>query len=231
MTVDSPGWLTVLEAEVPAGDDWLGPHERAVLAGLRIAPRRASWRLGRWAARRALAVWLDGVGTTPMEVLAATDGAPEVWLDGARTDISISISHRSGCALAVVAGPGAVVGCDLELLEARSDAFLREWFSPFEQDYVEACAPADRPLAANLIWTAKEAAAKVRRGGLRLDVRGAHVELPPGAPPADGTWRLLHVAWSDGYGATGGWWRAEHGWVLTVAGEPEMTAPARLLSR
>ena len=45
---------------------------------------------------------------------------------------------------------------------------MRDWLAPEEQ----ALAAGDST-AANLVWTAKEAAAKVRREGLRLDVRSA----------------------------------------------------------
>jgi 4'-phosphopantetheinyl transferase len=241
----SPGWLSVAEAEVPAGDAWLGARERAVLDGLRIAPRRASWRLGRWAAKRALSAWLEvGEGAADsdaaIELLAAADRAPEAWVEGQRCELSISISHRSGRAVAVVAGAGTAIGCDLELIEPRSDAFVREWLSTPEQDAVARVAPGERPLATNLVWTAKEAAAKVRRAGLRLDVRGARVDLGSAELPADlgtadlpvdGDWRPLHVVWSDGHPVTGGWWRAADGWVVSVAGEPGVGQPVPLLRR
>src|SRR5581483_12458821 len=115
----SPGWVSRLETDVPAGDGWLGDRERAVLAGLEIAPRRASWRLGRWTAKLALGACLE-TEPTRIEVLAAADGAPEPWLDGVRVPLSISISHRAGRAIATVAGGSRAVGCDLELLEPRS---------------------------------------------------------------------------------------------------------------
>ena len=74
------GWLTSSAAEVPPGDAWLSPRERAVLAGLRLAKRRDDWRLGRWTAKAAVAVRLD-VGPQRVEVLAAADGAPDAWLN------------------------------------------------------------------------------------------------------------------------------------------------------
>ena len=106
------------------------------------------------------------------------DGAPEAWLDGRRCPVSISLSHRAGRALAAVARRAdAVMGCDLELIEPRSGAFVREWLAPAEQRLVGDRDGRERALLANLIWTAKEAAAKVRREGLRLDVRHAVVTL------------------------------------------------------
>src|SRR5215472_5275 len=100
-TMDAPGWLSQRQADVPAGDDWLGDSERLVLASLRDARRRADWRLGRWTAKRALGAWL-GMAPARFEVLRATDGAPEAWLDGQHSGVSVSLSHRAGRALAVV---------------------------------------------------------------------------------------------------------------------------------
>ena len=52
----------------------------------------------------------------------------------------------------------------------------------------------ERAWLANLIWSAKEAAAKARGEGLRLDVRHAEVVLGASAADAAG-WRPLHVDW------------------------------------
>ncbi len=208
------GWLTRSSADVPAGDAWLGRRERGVQAALRTPKRREDWRLGRWTAKAALAAWL-GAEPARIEVLAAADGAPEAWLDDAPAPVSISLSHRAGRALAAVASAPCVVGCDLELLEPRSPAFVREWLAPQE-----------RALDPNLAWTAKEAAAKVRREGLRLDVRSAVASLPDG--PAEDGWRPLLVDWTREGIATRGWWRLDDGFVMSLAAAPRPPAPCRL---
>jgi 4'-phosphopantetheinyl transferase len=217
-----PGWLTSSLADVPAGDAWLSPRERAVCAGLRIEKRRADWRLGRWTAKLAVAARL-GVDPERVEILAAADGAPEAWLDGERSSLSVSISHRDGQALVAVADAPAVVGCDLERLEPRSDAFVREWLTEAEQTRIEPLAAPARHRAANLLWTAKEAAAKVRREGLRLDVRKADVELGE----SGSGWHPLCVHWAEGV-RTVGWWRDAAGFVMTIAGTPAPARPRRL---
>ncbi|MGZ5388059.1 MAG: 4'-phosphopantetheinyl transferase family protein, partial [Solirubrobacterales bacterium] len=163
------GWLTRSLADVPEGDDWLGPRERAVLDGLRMEKRRSDWRLGRWAAKEALAAW-SGAALSEMEVLAADDGAPEAFVRGERADAALSLSHRRGRALAVVADGGVAIGCDLEVIEPRSGAFVRTWLAPAERESVLAAGEAGGARRANLLWAAKEAAAKARREGLRLDV-------------------------------------------------------------
>lgn len=218
----APGWLTSSTADVPPGDGWLSTRERAVLAGLRLAKRRGDWRLGRWTAKAAVAAWL-GVGGERVEVIAAADGAPDAWLDGALAPVSLSLSHRAGRALAAVTDMPAAIGCDLEIVEHRSGPFVREWLTAGEQAALEPLDGTARDVAANLMWAGKEAAAKVRREGLRLDVRRADVEL--GAPGPG--WRPLTVRWS-GADATEGWWCAVEGWVMTIAGSPAPARPWRL---
>ena len=217
----TPRWLTRWHADVPAGDGWLGATERRVLAGLRIAPRRDAWRLGRWTAKSAASAFL-ALPPERIEILAAADGAPEVWVSGERAAVSLSLSHRAGRALAVVAAAPAVVGCDLEVVEPRSDAFVREWLAASEQALVAGLAGDARDRAVNTLWTAKEAVAKVRREGLRLDVRHAVVDAQSPGPG----WRTLRVH-LDG-DSTAGWWREEPGWVMSVAGEPAPAQPCPL---
>jgi 4'-phosphopantetheinyl transferase len=214
----APGWLTRSLADVPAGDGWLSARERAALAELRSPGRRSDWRLGRWTAKAALCAW-SGVEPDEVEIMAAADGAPEA-LVGARAPAALSLSHRDGRALAIVADPRLTIGCDLEAVERRSGAFVRTWLAGAEIARVEAARPTGRARLANLFWAAKEAAAKARREGLRLDVRDAVIELE-GKSSDDGDWRPLTVRW-EREGITGyGWWRAEPGWVFAfVSGRP-----------
>jgi 4'-phosphopantetheinyl transferase len=195
-----------------------------VLDGLMIAKRRADWRLGRFTAKAAAAEWL-GVPDARVEILAAPDGAPDVWIGQERAPVSLSLTHRAGRAVAVVADAYCAVGCDLELVEPRRDAFVREWFSPWEQELVFS-AGERRDLLANLLWTAKEAAVKARREGLRLDPRHAAVQLGNGSWP----WRPLSVTWDNEPWAVEGWWRGDEGFVLAVVAERlGLHAPHELL--
>ena len=80
-----------------------------------------------------------------------------------------------------------------------------------------------RDLAANLVWTAKEAASKARREGLRLNVRQATVEAEDLARSA-GQWLPLRVVWQEGR-ADLGWWREDPEWVMAVVSAPGCEAP------
>lgn len=167
-----------------------------------------------------------GVSATRVEVRAAADGAPEAVLDGAPAPVFLSLSHRAGRGLAVV-GPGAL-GCDLEYVEPRSAAFLEDWLALAPEERAAVLAEAgeeDRARRANLLWTAKEAAAKLRREGLRADVRDARAR-PAGSLVPDGGWRSLAVDW--GTEAIAGWWRGEAEWVMAVVAAPATPAPRGL---
>jgi 4'-phosphopantetheinyl transferase len=223
----SPGWLTRSLADLPRSDDWLGPGERRVLDRLTVDKRRSDWRLGRFCAKAAVADWL-GVDASRLEIAAAADGAPEARLDGEPAPVAVTLSHRGGRALAVVADTGVRLGCDLELVEPRNEAFVNDWLAPAEREILAGQNGARRALVANLLWSAKEAAAKARREGLRLDLRDALADLD-GLDSDGRQWRTMSVSWADGDGARG-WWRAEPGWVMTVAGEPA-PGPPRALAR
>ena len=216
------GWLTRELGEVPPDDEWLSERECATLSALRAPKRRAEWRLGRWAAKAAVAAW-RGVEIELVEVAAAADGSPTILLNGAAPQLALSLSHRKGRALAAVGDGPIAVGCDLEAIEPRSPAFMREWLSPTERELLGGLNEGRREIAANLFWTAKEAASKARRGGLRLNLRRARAE-PSALEQPPGSWAPLRVAWEGG-SFEEGWWRWEPGWVMSVLSDPASGEP------
>lgn len=220
------GWLTRELTDVPGDDRWLSVREQDALARLSVAKRRADWRLGRWAGKAALAAWL-GVSPEETEIVAADDGVPEAFVRGEKAPAALSLSHRGGRALAAVAGGGSTLGCDLEAVEPRSPAFVREWLGADEAMRLAQLEGERRDLAANLSWSAREAAAKALRGGLRLNVRRARVSHA-GIAEHSGDWEPLRVVWAGGP-VEHGWWRAEPGWVLTVVCDPSAEARPRRL--
>lgn len=133
-------WLQQAAADLPPENDWLSGSENARLKGMRFAKRRADWRLGRWTAKRALAVWLQ-VPAQPLvlakiEIHPAPSGAPEGFFANEPAAVSISLSHRAGKAMCAIAPPGVDLGCDLELIEPHSDAFVADYFTADEQAWV-----------------------------------------------------------------------------------------------
>ena len=230
--VTGAAWLIRHLDDVPDDDSWLTAEERRVLTRFTVPKRRADWRLGRWTAKTAVSRVL-AVDPRRVAVVAAADGAPEAMLDGALLAMSLSISHRAGVGLAVVSD-GSVVGGDLELIEHRSNAFVREWFGPHEQALVFAAkAEGRRDEVACLLWSVKEAAAKVLRGGLRLPFRNASVTLESDlgngelGRPGDG-WHRSTVGWPSEGRAISGWWRIADSFVHAIAGDPDCGVPTEL---
>ncbi len=174
-------WLEQTEADVPPQNDWLGAGEIARLNALRFPKRRADWRLGRWTAKRAVSIYRNAP-TDPrafacIEVRPAASGAPEIFLDREPAAVVISLSHRNGVAMCAVAPPETELGCDLETIEPRSDAFITDYFTSDEQSFVAQAPATERFRLLALLWSAKESALKALREGLRLDTRSVTVRL------------------------------------------------------
>jgi 4'-phosphopantetheinyl transferase len=226
-------WLAQGEPDVPAGNDWLSVHEREVLAGIRFTKRHVEFRTRRWAAKRAVTALLGRDDSTAalaaVEIGHHVGGAPFVRIDGREAAVEISLSDRAGWAVCLVGAPGrglGPLGVDLEIVEPRSEGFAADFFTAAERLHVAGLAAgAARDAAANLIWSAKEAALKVLKVGLRADTREVTVDLA-GTPRSDG-WAPLTVTARDGR-VFPGWWRRDGDFLLTIAGSAPC-APPQLL--
>ncbi|MGO9435541.1 MAG: 4'-phosphopantetheinyl transferase family protein [Terracidiphilus sp.] len=242
-------WLEQTEADVPADNDWLSAREAVCLNAMRVAKRRADWRLGRWTAKRALSVILD-MPAYPLfrkiEIRAAASGAPEAFFDNRPAAVTISLSHRAGIAACAVAISDVEMGCDLEMIEPRSAAFVADYFTLEEQELVARASAAERDPLTALLWSGKESALKALREGLRLDTRS--VIVIPCVPSFDlNGWSELRVRYTRGRDAGDhysgdrhsgdrssgdyvfhGWWQHGDGVVRTVVGTPPPHSPVRL---
>lgn len=220
------GWHSQGEAHLPEDDHWLTPPEQARLEAMPYTKRREESRLGRWTAKSATALAL-GWEATPdrlrrIAIRNATDGAPEIFVDDRPMARRISMTDRAGWAVSIVS-EGVEVGCDLELVEPRSPAFVRDYLTPSEQELVTGSVDPD--LMANLVWSAKESALKVLRTGLRRDTRSVEVTVDPRT--SDG-WQQLTVSPTEG-GTFPGWWRLYGEFILTVASEHDHPPPEPLV--
>ena len=212
--------LVVLAAapDLPPGDDWLRPRERAALLRLRAPKRRRDFRLGRFTARRALALLEDRPQAPPhFEVRRGPGGVPLAFCDGASLPVTLSISHSDGWASAAVHRGSEPLGCDLEHVEPRSAAILSDYFTPRERAFVAEGTDLERSLRSTLVWSAKEAVMKALGEGLRLPPATVEVSLAWGPMPS-GTWRPFSVLGPPRANPLRGSWRAVGAFVLTVAG-------------
>ncbi len=225
-TVVRHRWMARGEREIPPGPAWLTAGEAGRLAQLRFTKRRTEYLLRRWVGKQAVAA-VSGLSTDEaslarIEVRNHPGGAPYVLVDGRTSDLEVSLSDRAGFAVCLVGAQAGQVGCDLEIVEPRSEGFVADFLTPLEQEYVAA---QDEPdAAANLLWSAKESALKVLRTGLRRDTRS--VEVTVLGAGQDG-WGRLRVASADGRRFPG-WWRRDGRFLLTATAVTDFPPPEEL---
>ena len=217
------GWLLQHLEDVPEGDDWLNADERRVAAALRFAKRRQDWRLGRWTAKRAVRAFLAIPGLSPdsLEIRAAADGAPEAFRDGVPLPVALSISHSGGCGLCAVAAAPVALGCDIERLEERGEALVRDYFTPGEIGFCLEATGEVRTLRTNLVWSAKESVLKALRAGLRRDTRSVEVDPWSAADGERDGWNPWTGRCLQSGRLFSGWWRARRGCILTLSSDRE----------
>jgi 4'-phosphopantetheinyl transferase len=233
VAVNEVYWLEQSEQDLPRSDDWLNPSELVRVNAMRVPKRRNDWRLGRWAAKCAIASYLN-LPAEPqhfasIEVHPAWSGAPEVSIANAAAPLTISISHREGTALCAVAALGVELGCDLEIVEPREESFVRDYFTAEEQEMIKHASPSQRWRAITLFWSAKESFLKALREGLRLDTRSVVISSETEGTDAN-DWRPLSARCVDGH-TFKGWWRESHGVIRTVVMDPPPNPPVRLQFR
>jgi 4'-phosphopantetheinyl transferase len=225
-------WLARGEDQLPAAADWLSPTERGRAGALRYTKRRTDFLLGRWTLKLTVAQVLgwpdDPAGLARIEGRNAPSGAPRLYIDGEPAGYGVSLTDRAGCAVCLVADRATAVGCDVELVEPRSDAFVADYLTPAEQRLVGAAGSA-RDLAANLVWSAKESALKVLETGLRRDTRSVEVAVTDLSPP-ERTWSALRVRTAEGQNFAG-WWRRSGTFVVTACLPDGGPPPAALEAR
>lgn len=222
-------WLARGEDQLPPVGEWLTRAEHSRAAGLRYTKRRTDFLLGRWtlklAVTRALGWPDDAAGLARVEARPAPGGAPRLYVDGRPAARAVSLTDRAGCAVCLVAAGAGKVGCDVEIVEPRSDAFVRDYLTGPERLAVAAAGP-DRNKAANLIWSAKESALKVLETGLRRDTRSVEVTVVDLCPPQR-TWSPLRIRTAEG-AVFPGWWRQSGPFLITACWPGGGPPPAAL---
>ena len=217
------------EQDVPESNGWLGVRERDHVRTLNFLKRRADWRLGRWAAKCAIAslqnIPLHADLLATIQICPAASGQPEIFLNGIPADVTISISHRSGVAICALAANSVRLGCDLEIVEPHSAAFVADYFTSEEQELIERAATNDRWRAIAMLWSAKESALKALHEGLRRDTRS--VVVKPATLSCGDAWSSLEVHSIEG-DCFHGWWRERGGEVQTVVADGSFAPPTQL---
>ena len=223
-------WLEQNCGDVPLGDQWLSGGERARLDGLHIPKRRADWRLGRWTAKCATAIYLnlslDPEALSTVELRPAQSGAPEVFLHGRPAGVVLSLSHSHGIGLCAIVPGGGEVGCDLETVEPRSPEFLADYFTDEERRLVAGTPAVSRDQVLTLLWSAKESVLKALGCGLRVDTRSVNIAPADFLQTPCVEWRPVSAVHNSGR-TYHGWWRESRDLVYTVVANPP---PLRLFA-
>lgn len=225
-------WLTLAEDAAVGGHDatvaaWLTAGELAHWDSLRTEKRRGDWLMGRYAAKRLITGVVEAIegrrlSLNQISILPHPDGWPIVTLPDGSPPLSLSISHvHSRAFCAVMVGEQQLLGADVEAITPRSPAFVDDYFTALEREFLAATPPAQNAALVNAIWSGKEAALKAIRRGLAEDTRIVSC-LPHPLMDGQTDWLPLRMKWLTGPSAhpmppLGGLWRREGHFVLTLA--------------
>ncbi len=220
-------WTRIASHQAPLeASGFLSPEELQKYSSFRFSKRRDEWLLGRRTAKtlvQCIPVY-QHYSLDQIEIRNTAQGAPYLQLpDRAAPAECLTISHSGNFALCALAtGLKMQIGADLEMIEARTETFILDYFTPAERQLVENCPAANRAKLVTLIWSLKESMLKALGVGLRRDTRMVEVNDLDGIPNSDddhGSWQKVQVGEkpaSDRIWAA--WWRCEDLFVLTLAG-------------
>lgn len=228
-------WLARGEPHLPDTLAWLTEYEARRAASMRYTKRRTEYLVRRLTAKHAVLATLgwepDVSRLARVSVPNRVTGAPYVEVDGEPLGLDVSLTDRAGWGVCLVGSDIGAVGCDVEIVEPRSDGFVRDFLTAGEQDVVRAASDDEgQMLLANLFWSAKESALKVLRTGLRRDTRTVEVRLADPGHRTDGVWSGLDVVASTDAGERvfPGWWLRDGVWLLSVCYAEPAAAPQAL---
>ena len=210
---------------------FLSDSEAERLAALSTEKRRRDWLLGRWTVKRLLqtVIWETSHTTVPLDLITVSndaDGVPMVTsqLPLVNDKFSISLSHSQGQALvAAVAKPNWPIGCDMEQIVSRDEAFIDDYFTETEALLVHQVSDEVRDMLVTAVWSAKEAVLKALHLGLSVDTRAVACLLDPTKRSTD-SWVPFEICCDNGRlpkpaPRLSGWWRVMKEFVLTVVVE------------
>lgn len=220
-------YTTQSRQQLPADLDWLTPGERERLEGFRFDKRRRDWLLGRWAAKIAL-LGISGLSKRDIqrvEINSAPNGAPLPRLDGKPYRGALSLSHSHELAFSAVSRGAHALGCDIELVEPRSEVFVETWFTEAERVRVEEASPSSRDSLVTMIWSAKESTLKALQTGLQVDTRS--VEVLDEGEIVDQYWGIARTVAEDA-GEFSCVWRPHEEFILTIATRDPAVIPTEL---
>ena len=224
------GEVSPLVGSLTASDfSWLSVAEQDLVRKMRFPKRRGEWLSGRWTAKQLLSRYLPYLANqqlSSVSIESHPDGYPLVWLNGKPLKGCLSISHRQDkAAAAYTTEKDVLLGIDLEWIEERHPAFLQDYFTDYEIEWVQAGTFDKWAARTTLLWSAKEAALKALQLGLAVDTR--MIEVHPHIEGDSLDWQMLGYSgrlFREGY-RLNGWWQRRGDYMITLAVNLPATAP------
>lgn len=156
--------VDVTLADAARAERLLCASERVTFSHCRCSKRRAEYLAGRVAAKRAAARALGRTDPTELEIVKLASGAPALTR---HPELRVSIAHSARFALAMVSNHP--IGIDLERENQRTQALVSWFFHELELKQLSCKRGPHWHALVNLLWTRKEAAAKLGHWGGSLE--------------------------------------------------------------
>lgn len=155
--------LKIVELDkLPPAEEFLSPRELKTYNGFKVEKRRREWLGGRYALKK-LASGFFIFDIRQIEVVNRTSGQPILGVPGG-CSLPVSITHSGDFAAAAIAMAGMGIGVDMEVIEPRSTAWMKQSFGDDELS-------STAPVFLTELWAKKEAVLKFMGVGLSLDTR------------------------------------------------------------
>ncbi len=152
--------LKIVElSKVPPAKEFLNKKELETYKAFKIDKRKAEWLGGRYALK-TLAREFFNFDIKYIEVKNLANGKPVLNVPGG-TKLPVSITHSGPYAAAAIALTGQSIGLDIEAIEQRSPAWVKQCFDKNEISSKSA------PFLTEL-WAKKEAVLKFMGVGLKI---------------------------------------------------------------
>ncbi len=225
-------WYLIQDiTNVPTETGWLSPKEYKTVQSFKIEKRRNDWLLGRWTSKKLIQDYYltrnFNYKLHELEIIAAENGQPQLFINGKTQRINFSISHSEGCAFCVLNGHASSIGCDIEALLPRSEGLMTDFFTKDEIVVVEKQLETDKKIfITNLTWSAKESVLKVLKEGLRIDTR--KINVFDFTQQITNEWKPFKSVYQETKKDFWGWYKKHQNFVLTCASSGKIPAPENI---
>ncbi len=156
--------------DMSSAETFLSAREMAYYNTLKIDKRRNEHALGRYALKTLLAENFVALPLEEIEVLRTDTGAPELFIQGQKSSLKISLSHSNGVAVAAAGEGIESLGVDVEIIENRSKKWAEQsfYFTEFSEGASDEFF--------TTLWAKKEAVLKMLGVGLSVNMHDLRFE-------------------------------------------------------